>query len=87
MVFRGDLVSSDVGQHVAASDPLGYISGWSAMRVGVVPEGPIPGRRCREPSSLRHVANLDPLRWGSIALIIGVGLHPRPVALLGSPSH
>jgi hypothetical protein len=57
------------------------------MRVGTVPGGPAPGRRCREPSSSRLISNPRPLRWGPGALIIGVGLHPRPVALLDRPSH
>jgi hypothetical protein len=33
----GGPVSSDVGQHMAASDPLGQRSEWPAMRVGAVP--------------------------------------------------
>jgi hypothetical protein len=37
--------------------------------------------------SSRHMENPDPLRWGSRALIIGVGLHPHPVALLGRTNH
>jgi hypothetical protein len=59
MVFGGGPVSSDV-------------PGWPTMRVVVIPRGLPPGRRCREPLPSRHVANLDPLVWGSRALIIGV---------------
>jgi hypothetical protein len=57
------------------------------MMVEAVPEGPALGRSCREPTSSRHVVTLDPLRWGSRVLIISLGLHPNPVALLGWPSH
>jgi hypothetical protein len=40
--------------------PLGQRSGWPAMRVRAVFGGPTPGCRFQEPSSSRHVVNLDP---------------------------
>jgi hypothetical protein len=44
------------------------------MRTGAAPGGLVPGRKCRGPSTPRHMANPDPLRWGSRALIIGADL-------------
>jgi hypothetical protein len=87
MVLEGGPVSYEVGQHVAAPSPLrpkvrvahheGQGRSW----------GFGPGRNFQEPLSSRHMINLDPLRWGSRALITGVGLLPSLVGLLGRPSH
>jgi hypothetical protein len=84
---RGGPVSFSVDQHVAAPDPLKPEERVAHHEGQVVLGGSNLGRRFQEPSSSRHVANPDPLRWGSKAPIKGVGLLPSPVGLLGRPSH
>jgi hypothetical protein len=71
---------------MVALDPLGERSGWPAMRIGVVP-GVRPQAQVLRALVFKTRGKLKPLCQGSRALIIVVGLHPRPVALLGRLSH